>query len=115
MKKDLEQKELREEDEADQRRQHTLEAESEKPTGDSGRVTTNQVDMEASRQAVDERLQRRNEANAAGHAKNMERIEKAHENNEVGKPAPFLGKEDNGNTPVIDEHGNKSWHPPGIA
>jgi hypothetical protein len=24
---------------------------------------------------------------------------------------PRLGREDNGNTPRIDEHGNKSWHP----
>lgn len=74
----------------------------------------NEVNLEKNRDVVDERIARRSEANEEGHAKNMEAAEKLHEGNE-GKSDPSLGREDNGNTPVIDKHGNKSWHAPGVA
>lgn len=97
---------------------------------DGKEVGANQVDLEATRDVVGERLDKLSEGNEEGHKVNMEKIEKAHEKNadadlssggmadgenRIGGAAPGLGREDNGNTPRIDEHGNKSWHPPGVA
>jgi hypothetical protein len=90
----------------------------------------NNVDLEAARDVVGERLEKLSKDNEEGHAKNMEKMEKAHEKNaevdlssggmadgenRIGGAAKGLGREDNASTPRIDKHGNKSWHPPGVA
>ena len=80
-----------------------------------GGETTNEVDLEATRRVPDERLEKLNEANMEGHRKNMEAIAKAHEGDKGQKPAPQLGREDNGNTPRVNPDGSKSWFPPGVA
>lgn len=92
------------------------ETDLDKPKVEDGKeVGANKVDLEGTRDVVKERLDKLSEANEEGHAKNMEKIEKAHAEDEQGKPDPKLGREDNGNTPHIDKHGNKSWLPPGVA
>lgn len=77
-------------------------------------VTTNEVDLEATREVPDKRRDKVSEKNAEGHEANMKAIEEAHKGND-GKPDPRLGREDNGNTPRIDAKGNKTWGPPGVA
>jgi hypothetical protein len=79
-----------------------------------GETTTNEVDLEKTRDVVDERLEKLNAKNAEGHEKNMKAIEEAHKD-ESGKPDPKLGREDNGNTPRINPDGSKTWGPPGVA
>jgi hypothetical protein len=93
-------------------------------------IGVNHVDLEATRDVVGERLEKLSADNEEGHAVNMEKMERAHEKNadvdlssggmadgenRLGGAAHGLGREDNGNTPRIDKHGNKSWHPPGVA
>jgi hypothetical protein len=80
-----------------------------------GETGTNEVNLEATRRVPDERLEKLNEANKEGHEKNMKAIEEAHKGDVGKKPAPQLGKEDNGNTPRVNKDGSKSWFPPGVA
>jgi hypothetical protein len=83
----------------------------------------NTVDLGKNRDAVDKRLEALNEKNTEGHEKNMKAIEEDHKDNKqeggdenrVGGAAKHLGREDNGNTPIIDKDGNKTWMPPGVA
>jgi hypothetical protein len=77
--------------------------------------TTNQVDLEKTKDVVDERLEKLNAANMEGHEKNMKAIEEAHAGKKGQKTAPYIGKEDNGNTPRVNKDGSKSWFPPGVA
>lgn len=75
------------------------------------------------RDAVQRRQDELSARNEEGHAKNMAKIEEANANREtvdtedgpVAAPDPRLGREDNGNTPVVHPDGSKSWHPPGVA
>lgn len=76
---------------------------------------TNEVNLEETRRVKDERLEKLSEANREGHEKNMKKIEEMHAGDKGQKPAPQLGREDNGNTPRIDKDGNKTWYPPGVA
>jgi hypothetical protein len=97
------------------------------PVEDGKELGANHVDLNATRDDVQKRQDKLNEENEAGHAKNMEKIEHDHRHVEearkdsdggedrIGGADPKLGREDNGNTPRIDKHGNKSWHPPGVA
>jgi len=82
--------------------------------GDGPEETSNEVDLEGTRGVVDERLEKRSARNEEGYAKTLKEAEELHKNND-GKPDPKLGREDNGNTPVIGKDGSKSWHPPGVA
>jgi hypothetical protein len=78
---------------------------------------------EESRDIVQQRLDKRSAANEEGHKKNMEAEEKKYEKAEtvdsedgaLGKPDPKLGREDNGNTPIVNPDGSKTWTPPGVA
>lgn len=74
----------------------------------------NEVDLEAGRKLVDERLARQNSANEEGHAKNMKEAEELQKDNK-SESAPHLGREDNGNTPIVNKDGSKIWMPPGVA
>jgi hypothetical protein len=76
---------------------------------------SNNVNLEETRRVPDERLEKLNEANMEGHEKNMRAIEEAAEGGKGQKPAPNLGREDNGNTPRVNNDGSKSWFPPGVA
>jgi hypothetical protein len=86
-----------------------------------GGVTSNDASsrhaVEQQHAKLDAHKDRVNAHNEAGHAKNMERLEKAGEsaqkNTEAAKPTK---KQDNGNTPIIDpKTGAKSWGPPQVA
>lgn len=105
-------------------------SQSKGPVTEGKEVGGNKVDLEATRDVVGERLEKLSKDNEEGHAKNMEKMEKAHEKNadadlssggmadgenRLGGAAHGLGREDNGNTPHIDKNGNKSWHAPGVA
>ena len=94
----------------------------EKPmAGTSGdkapEVGSNEVDLEGTRDAVQQRLDKLSEQNQEGHEKNMKAIEEAHKasSDEEPKVDPKLGREDNGNTPRVNKDGSKSWFPPGVA
>jgi hypothetical protein len=82
-------------------------------------IKTNTVELgsDAAKDAVKQRLDNLSKHNEEGHAKNMAKIEEAAKGNDPDHPKidPNMGREDNGCTPVIDKHGNKSWHPPGVA
>jgi hypothetical protein len=92
-----------------------LGSDARRQPSDGGEVTTNQVDLEATRKVPDERLEKLNAKNEEGHEKNMKAIEEAVKGNEDGKPDPKLGREDNGNTPRVNPDGSKTWGPPGVA
>jgi len=78
---------------------------------------------EESRDVVQQRLDKRSAGNEEGHAKNMEAEEARYkdaktvdsEDGAIGAPDPKLGREDNGNTPIINPDGSKTWTPPGVA
>lgn len=81
------------------------------------------VSGEETKDIVQARLDKRSAGNEEGHAKNMEAEEKKYEKHEtvegedgaIGKPDPKLGREDNGNTPIVNKDGSKTWTPPGVA
>jgi hypothetical protein len=74
----------------------------------SGKYESSTVEgnSDETRRVPDERLERLSEKNAEGHEKNMKAIEEAHKGND-GKPDPRLGREDNGNTPIINADGSR--------
>jgi len=102
-------------DEAELREEQEAASRTRSLGSSHAKAEVNQPDAEEnvtkSRDAVQELIEKRSQENLPGHEKNMKAIEETPE----PKTDPRLGREDNGNTPVIDEHGNKTWIPPGVA